>query len=197
MAISLSKGAKINLSKEFGAGGTGLQELSIGLGWDTNKYDGGSEFDLDASVFILDAAGKANGIEDFVFYGNKTGAGGAVVHSGDNRTGDGEGDDELIEVNLGQVPGSVDKIAFTVTIHEADTRNQNFGQVSNAYVRIMNKATGEELVRYDLEEDFSTETAIVVAELYNKGGDWRFSAVGSGYAGGLAALATSFGLDVE
>lgn len=199
MGISLSKGSKINLSKEFGAGTGegGLSELTIGLGWDTNKYDGVDDFDLDASIFILGADGKVTGEKDFVYYNNSTGANGGIIHSGDNRTGDGDGDDETIEVNLGVIPSTVDKIAFTVTIHDADTRNQNFGQVSNAYVRILNKATGEEIVRYDLEEDFSTETAIVVAELYNKSGDWRFSAVGSGYAGGLGALATSFGLEVN
>lgn len=194
MAISLSKGGKINLSKEFG--GAALTDLQIALGWDTNKYDGGGEFDLDTSVFVLNEQGKAqNGTDSFIFYGNPTGANGGVTHNGDNLTGEGDGDDETIDVNLAIV--NAEKLAITATIHEADTRNQNFGQVSNAYIRILNKTTGEELLRYDLEEDFSTESAIVVAELYNKGGDWRFAAVGAGYAGGLAALATSFGLDVE
>lgn len=192
MTISLNKGGKVNLSKEFA--GQSLDQLQIGLGWDTNKYDGGEEFDLDTSVFILDENGKTHNETDFIFYGNTQSANGSVVHQGDNRNGEGEGDDEVIDVTLSKVEAT--KLAITATIHEADLRNQNFGQVSNAYIRVVNKATGEELLRYDLEEDFSTESAIVVAEIYNKGGDWRFSAVGAGYEGGLAALATSFGLDV-
>lgn len=193
MAISLAKGQKINLAKEF----SGLDKVHVGLGWDTQKYDGAQDFDLDSSAFLLDATGRANGVQDFVFYGNNSGGNGSVVHSGDNRTGSGNGDDEVLEVTLSQLPGTTERVAFTVTIHEADLRNQNFGQVSNAYIRIVDTASGEELIRYDLEEDFSVETAIVVAELYKKDGEWRFGAVGAGYAGGLNALATSFGLDVD
>lgn len=194
MSISLSKGQRINLSKEFGSE---LNNVQIGLGWDTNRYDGGQDFDLDSSAFLLDANGRTNGLPTFIFYGNTTGGNGSIVHSGDNRTGSGQGDDEVIEVSLSNVPFEVEKIAVAVTIHEAEARNQNFGQVSNAYVRIVDKDSGAELVRFDLEEDFSTETAVVVAELYKKDGQWRFSAVGSGYSGGLQALATSYGLDVN
>lgn len=196
MGISLAKGGKINLSKDFGVGATGLSNLQVGLGWDTNKYDGGNEFDLDTSVFLQNDLGKCRNESDFVFYGNKSGGNGAVIHSGDNRTGDGLGDDEVIEINLSLLPSDVTRISFTVTIHEADLRGQNFGQVSNAYVRIIDKSTGTELVRYDLEEDFSIENAIVVGELYNKGGEWRFGATGAGFGGGLAALVNNFGLSV-
>lgn len=197
MAISLAKGQKINLSKNFGAGGDGLKKLQFGLGWDTNKYDGGKDFDLDGSVFMLNDAGKSDPSgSGFIFYGNKESADGSVKHSGDNRTGEGDGDDEQVVVDLTKVDSGIKKIALTVTINDAVKRAQNFGQVSNAYVRIVNPETNEELVKYELDEDYSVETAVVVAELYNKDGEWRFAAVGSGFSGGLAALATSYGLDV-
>ncbi|MEH7117090.1 TerD family protein [Neobacillus vireti] len=192
MAVSLSKGQKVDLTKT----NPGLTKVVIGLGWDTNKYDGGNDFDLDSSVFLLGGNGKVTNEADFIFYNNREGAGGAVVHTGDNRTGAGEGDDEQVNINLSAVPANVERIAFTITIHEAESRNQNFGQVSNSYVRIFNEATGEELIRYDLGEDFSIETAIVVGELYRHNGEWKFSAIGSGYQGGLAALATDFGLAI-
>ena len=192
MAVSLSKGQKVDLTKT----NPGLTNVVIGLGWDTNKYDGGNDFDLDSSVFLLGGNGKVTNEADFIFYNNREGAGGAVVHTGDNRTGAGEGDDEQVNINLSAVPANVERIAFTITIHEADSRSQNFGQVSNSYVRIFNEATGEELIRYDLGEDFSIETAIVVGELYRHNGEWKFSAIGSGYQGGLAALATDFGLAI-
>ncbi|EKN69514.1 hypothetical protein BABA_08806 [Neobacillus bataviensis LMG 21833] len=192
MAVSLSKGQKVDLTKT----NPGLTNVVVGLGWDTNKYDGGSDFDLDSSVFLLSESGKVSTEADFVFYNNPQGAGGAVVHTGDNRTGAGDGDDEQVKINLTAVPANVQRIAFTITIHEADSRNQNFGQVSNAYARIFNETTGEELIRYDLGEDFSIETAIVVGELYRHNGEWKFSAIGSGYQGGLAALATDFGLSI-
>lgn len=195
MAISLDKGQRINLSKDFGVGDS-ISQLAVGLGWDTNKYDGGEAFDLDACAFLLDVNDKAYGKEHFIFYGNEVSVGGAVTHSGDNKTGAGAGDDETVFVDVSKLPSDIVKIAFTVTIHNAVERGQNFGQVSNAYVRIYNKVTGQELVRFDLEEDYSTETALVVGEIYNKGGDWRFGAVGDGYNGGLLALATSYGLDV-
>jgi tellurium resistance protein TerD len=197
MAISLQKGGNINLSKDFGAGGDGLKEITIGLGWDTNKYDGGQEFDLDASAFLLGTTEKVLNEKGFIFYGNPGSTDGSVTHTGDNKTGEGDGDDERIEINLGKVSDDVEKISFTVTIHDFAERSQNFGQVSNAYVRVLDKATGEELVKYELDEDFSVESAIVVAELYKKNGDWRFKAVGSGFAGGLAALATNFGLSIS
>jgi tellurium resistance protein TerD len=192
MAISLSKGQKVDLTKT----NPGLKKIIVGLGWDTNKYDGGQDFDLDASAFILDASGKVKDEKDFVFYNNTKGAQGSVQHTGDNRTGEGDGDDEQVKVDLSAVPAAVEKVAFTITIHEAEARKQNFGQVSNAYVRIVNEETNVELIRYDLGEDFSVETAIVVAELYRNGGEWKFNAVGSGFQGGLAALCGNFGLSV-
>ncbi|WP_026574266.1 TerD family protein [Bacillus sp. UNC438CL73TsuS30] len=192
MAISLSKGQKVDLTKT----NPGLTNVVVGLGWDTNKYDGGNDFDLDSSVFLLGENGKVTTESDFIFYNNPKGANGAVVHTGDNRTGAGDGDDEQININLTAIPASIQRIAFTITIHDADSRSQNFGQVSNAYARIFSEATGEELIRYDLGEDFSIETALVVGELYRHNGEWKFSAIGSGYQGGLAALATDFGLQV-
>lgn len=193
MAISLSKGQKVDLTKT----NPGLQATMVGLGWDVNKYDGGNSFDLDVSVFLLNDQGKCSSEKDLIFFNNLQGGNGSVVHTGDNRTGQGEGDDEEIKVNLSQVPAEVEKIAFTITIHDAEARNQNFGQVSNAYVRIVNEASNEELIRYDLGEDFSIETAVVVGELYRHSGEWKFSAIGSGYQGGLAALVRDYGLAVE
>jgi tellurium resistance protein TerD len=192
MAISLSKGQKVDLTKT----NPGLTKVVVGLGWDTNKYDGGKDFDLDTSVFLLGENGKVGSDADFVFYNNTTGGNGSVIHTGDNRTGEGAGDDEQINIELTKVPESTHRIAFTITIHEAEERNQNFGQVSNSYVRILNEATNEELIRFDLGEDFSIETAIVVGELYRHNGEWKFSAIGSGFQGGLTALATNFGLQV-
>jgi tellurium resistance protein TerD len=192
MAVSLSKGQKVDLTKA----NPGLTKVVVGLGWDTNKYDGGNDFDLDSSVFLLGGNGKVANEADFVFYNNPKGGNGSVEHTGDNRTGDGDGDDEQIKINLSSVPAGTERIAFTITIHEADTRNQNFGQVSNAYARIFNEDSGEELIRYDLGEDFSIETALIVGELYRHNGEWKFSAIGSGYQGGLAALAKDFGLQI-
>ena len=192
MTVSLSKGQKVDLTKT----NPGLKNVVVGLGWDTNKYDGGSDFDLDSSVFLLGENGKVTTESDFVFYNNPTGGNGSVVHTGDNRTGAGEGDDEQVKINLSAIPANIQRIAFTITIHDAEKRSQNFGQVSNAYARIFNEETGQELIRYDLGEDFSIETALVVGELYRHNGEWKFSAIGSGYQGGLAALATDFGLQV-
>ena len=192
MAVSLSKGQKVDLTKT----NPGLDQVLIGLGWDTNKYDGGFDFDLDAAAFLLNENGKVSSDADFVFYNNKVHESGAVVHQGDNLTGEGEGDDEQIQIVLSKVPANISKISFTVTINEADVRNQNFGQVSNAFIRVVDFATGNELIRYDLSEDFSIETAVVVAELYRHGGEWKFNAVGSGYQGGLRALCLDFGVNV-
>jgi tellurium resistance protein TerD len=192
MAVSLSKGQKVDLTKT----NPGLKKIIVGLGWDTNKYDGGSDFDLDASAFVLGDAGKVKDDKDFIFYNNPTGAEGAIVHLGDNRSGVGEGDDEQVKIDISTIPAHVHKIAFTITIHDAETRKQNFGQVANAYVRILNEETGVELIRYDLGEDFSTETAIVLAEVYRNGTEWKFNAIGSGFQGGLSALCTNFGLSV-
>ena len=193
MPINLSKGQKVNLSKEA----PGLKHILVGLGWDTNRYDGGADFDLDTSAFLTDASGKCESDKDFIFYGNKEHHSGAVKHMGDNRTGDGEGDDEQIFVDLSAVPANIDKIAVTVTIFDAEKRRQNFGQVSNAYCRMVNDDTGEEIIRYDLGEDFSIETAMVVGELYRHNGEWKFNAIGSGFSGGLAALCRNYGLDAE
>lgn len=192
MAISLVKGQKIDLTK----GNPSLKKVIIGLGWDTNRYSGGYDFDLDASVFLVGSNGRTNHDEDFIFYNNLKSRNEAVIHTGDNRTGEGAGDDEQIFLEFAKMPVDVDKMAVTVTIHEALQRGQNFGQVSNAYVRVINEDTNEEVLRYDLGEDFSIETAIVVCEIYRSGSDWKFSAVGSGFQGGLAALCNNYGLDV-
>ena len=192
MAVNLSKGQKVDLTK----GNPGLTKIMVGLGWDVNKYDGGFAFDLDAAVFMLGENGKVNSDSDFVFYGNKEHVSGSVIHAGDNLTGEGDGDDEVIQVDLSRVPANVSRIAFTVTIYEADERNQNFGQVNNSYIRVLNQASGEELIHFDLGEDFSIETAVVVAELYRYNGEWKFNAIGSGYSGGLAALCRDYGVNV-
>ena len=192
MAISLQKGQKVDLTK----GNPGLKHLLIGLGWDVNKYDGGHDFDLDAAAFLLGASGKVNSDEDFVFYNNLKHKSGAVEHMGDNLTGAGEGDDEEIKVDLSKVPDNVDKIDFTVTIYDADARKQKFGQVSNAYIRVVDEDSGKEIIRYDLGEDFSIETAVVVGEIYRNKGEWKFNAIGSGWSGGLAALGRDYGVHV-
>lgn len=193
MPINLSKGQKISLSKEA----PGLKKIMVGLGWDTNKYDGGQDFDLDASAFFAGANGKCTSDQDFVFYGNLEHPSGSVKHMGDNRTGDGEGDDEQIFIDLSAIPANIEKVAFTVTIYDADKRRQNFGQVCNAYCRIVNDETGEEIIRYDLGEDFSIETAMVVGEIYRHNNEWKFNAIGSGFSGGLAALCAQYGIDAE
>ena len=192
MAVSLAKGQKVDLTKT----NPGLKEVLIGLGWDTNKYDGGHDFDLDAAAFLLGANGKVTSDADFVFYNNLKHSSGSVEHLGDNLTGAGDGDDEEIKIDLSKVPEAIQKIDFTVTIHEADSRKQNFGQVENAFIRVVNAATNEELIRYDLGEDFSIETAVVVGELYRHGGEWKFQAIGSGFSGGLKALGQNFGVNV-
>jgi tellurium resistance protein TerD len=192
MAISLKKGQKVDLTK----GNPGLKNVVVGLGWDTNRYDGGFDFDLDAAAFMLKEDGKVRSDSDFIFYNNLKDDMESVVHLGDNLTGAGEGDDEQVKIDLAKVPAEVQKIAFTVTIHEATARNQNFGQVSNAFIRVFNEENSEELVRYDLSEDFSIETAVVVGELYRHGAEWKFAAVGSGFEGGLAALCGSFGINI-
>lgn len=192
MAVSLSKGQKVDLTK----GRAGLSKLLIGLGWDVNKYDGGSDFDLDAAAFLTGGDGKVASDADFVFYGNLKHASNSVEHLGDNLTGAGEGDDEEIKVDLSSVPANIEKISFTVTIYEAEERKQNFGQVSNAFIRIIDEAKNEELIRYDLGEDFSIETAVVVGELYRHNGEWKFNAIGSGFQGGLKALCQNFGVNV-
>lgn len=191
MAISLQKGGNVNLSKEA----PGMSKMIVGLGWDTRATDG-AEFDLDGTVFLLKADGKVRADTDMIFYNNLKSSDGSVAHSGDNRTGAGDGDDESITVDLSKVPADVDKISVCVTIHDAEARKQNFGMVSNAFVRCVNASGGTEVARYDLSEDGSTETAMVFGEIYRHGGDWKFKAVGQGFKGGLGPLASSFGVSV-
>lgn len=193
MGVNLTKGQKVSLTKD----NPGLQKVVVGLGWDTNGYDSGSDFDLDGAAFLLTDSGKVQCSEDFVYYGNLTHSSGSVQHMGDNLTGDGDGDDEQIKIDLSKVPASVTKIVFTATIYEAEQRRQNFGQVSNAFVRIFNEANGEEIVKYDLGEDFSIETAVVFGELYKNGSEWKFNAIGNGFQGGLAALCDTYGVQVD
>lgn len=191
MAISLQKGGNINLSKEAPS----LKKMTIGLGWDVRATDGAA-FDLDASAFMLAAGGKVRSDADFIFYNQPKSADGSVEHTGDNRTGEGEGDDESINVNLSAVPADVEKIAICVTIHDAQARGQNFGQVSSAFIRCVNADNGTEIVRYDLSEDFSVETAMIFGEIYRHSGDWKFKAIGQGFAGGLGPLAKNYGVNV-
>ena len=193
MPISLQKGQKVSLTK----GNPGLTKVVVGLGWDVNSFDTGGDFDLDAAAFLLGESGKVTSSGDFVFYGNLRHPSGAVEHLGDNLTGAGDGDDEQIKIDLARVPENISHIAFTVTIYEADERRQNFGQVANAFIRIVDEAKGQEILRYDLGEDFSIETAAVFGELYRHNGEWKFNAIGSGYQGGLAALCANYGVDVE
>lgn len=193
MPISLQKGQKVSLTK----GNPGLNKVVVGLGWDVNQFDTGGAFDLDTAAFLLSDTGKVSKSEDFVFYGNLAHPSGAVQHMGDNLTGAGDGDDEQIKIQLSQIPANISRIAFTVTIYEAEIRHQNFGQVNNAFIRICNEDNGEEILRYDLGEDFSIETAVVFGELYRNNGEWKFNAIGSGYQGGLAALCANYGVDVE
>ena len=189
--ISLRKGEKIDLSKSAPA----LKRAMIGLGWDPQCMVG-AQFDLDASCFLIDANGRANGIEDFIFYNNLVGGNGSVQHQGDNLTGAGDGDDEQILIEFDKVPAHIQKIAIAITIHEADIRRQNFGMVHNAFARVVDNDTQREMIRFDLGEDFSTETAIVAVEFYRHNGAWKMGAVAQGYAGGLAPLARSYGLNV-
>jgi tellurium resistance protein TerD len=190
MAINLQKGQKIDLTKT----NPDLNKIIVGLGWDTNRYSGGFDFDLDASAFLVGENGKAQRDEDFIFYNNLKGRNDCIIHTGDNRTGEGDGDDEQLIVEFRKIPAEIHKIAITVTIHDALARKQNFGQVSNAFVRVVNEETNIEVLRYDLAEDFSVETAIVVCEIYRHGNEWKFAAVGSGFQGGLSALCQNFGL---
>ncbi|PWF54902.1 TerD family protein [Massilia glaciei] len=190
MAISLTKGGNVNLSKEA----PGLSKVVIGLGWDPRATDGAS-FDLDGSAFMVKADAKVRGDSDFIFYNNLKSTDGSVVHAGDNTTGGGDGDDESLTIDLAKVPAEIDKVAFCVTIHDADARKQNFGMVSKAYIRCLNGNGNAELARYDLTEDGSTETAMIFGELYRAGAEWKFKAIGQGFKGGLGPLARSFGVN--
>ena len=191
MAVNLTKGGRISLNKEA----PGLKKILIGLGWDTNASDTGADFDLDASVFLLDSNAKVANEKDFVFYNNLSISDGSVVHTGDNRTGEGDGDDESIKVDLSKISSSIKEIAIVVTIHEAAQRKQNFGMVRNAFIRLVNDETNTEIVRYDLEEDYSTETGLLFGRLYSKDNEWKFSAVGTGYKEGLDGFCKQFGLN--
>ncbi|MCI3240629.1 MULTISPECIES: TerD family protein [Streptomyces] len=192
MGVSLAKGGNVSLSKEA----PGLSAVVVGLGWDVRSTTG-ADFDLDASALLLNASGKVVSDRHFVFYNNLTSPDGSVEHTGDNLTGEGEGDDESVKVNLAAVPTEVDRIVFPVSIHDAEARGQSFGQVRNAsFIRVVNQAGGTELARYDLSEDASTETAMVFGELYRSGAEWKFRAVGQGYASGLAGIAADFGVNV-
>jgi tellurium resistance protein TerD len=190
MAISLQKGGNVNLSKEA----PGLTRVMIGLGWDPRATDGAA-FDLDGSAFLQKNDGKVRGDSDFIFYNNLKSTDGSVTHQGDNTSGQGEGDDEKVLVDLTKVPADIDKISFCVTIHEAETRKQNFGMVGKAYIRCLNADGDKELARYDLSEDGSTETAMIFGELYRAGAEWKFKAIGQGFKGGLGPLARSFGVN--
>jgi len=191
MGVSLSKGGNVSLTKEA----PGLAAVTVGLGWDAPTTTG-ADFDLDASAIMLGSSGKAVSDGHFVFFNNLRSPDGSVEHTGDNLTGEGEGDDEAIKVNLAAVPTDTDRIVFPVSIYDADARGQNFGQVRNAFIRIVNQAGGAEIARYDLSEDAGQETAMVFGELYRSGADWKFRAVGQGYAAGLRGIALDFGVNV-
>lgn len=191
MAISLTKGGNVSLTKEA----PGITKTTVGLGWNPRVTDG-QAFDLDAIAFLVTESGKVRADNDFIFFNNLKSSDGSVVHNGDNRTGEGAGDDETLSVDLTKVPADVAKIIFAVTIYDGQGRNQNFGQVGDAYIRVLNDAGGSEIARYDLSEDSSTETAMIFGELYKHGSQWKFRAIGQGFAGGLGPLAASFGVAV-
>ncbi len=191
MAVSLSKGGNVNLSKEA----PGLVKVTLGLGWDNRATDGAA-FDLDAVAFLVGSEGKVTDDNNFIFYNNLKSACGSVEHKGDNTTGEGDGDDEVVEIILADVPAAIQRVVIGVTIHEAEARNQNFGQVSHAFMRVVNTASNDEIARYDLSEDASIETAMIFGELYRHDSDWKFKAVGQGFEGGLGALASSFGVTI-
>lgn len=191
MGVSLQKGGNVNLSKEA----PGLANVVIGLGWDPRATDG-QEFDLDASVFMLKEDGKVRADTDFIYFNQKVSADGSVEHTGDNRSGVGEGDDEQVKVGLAKIAADVKRLVFAVTIHQAEERKQNFGQVSNAFIRVVNGEGGTEIARYDLSEDASVETAMIFGELYRNGAEWKFKAIGQGFAGGLGPLASHHGVNI-
>ena len=191
MAVSLSKGGNVSLTKEA----PGMKKISMGLGWDSRATDGAA-FDLDASAFLVSEDGKVRSDADFIFYGNKTAADGSVEHTGDNLTGAGDGDDETINIDLDKIAADVKKIVFGVTIHEFEARKQTFGQVSNSYIRVVNSDNQTEVARYDLSEDASGETAMIFGELYRHGEEWKFKAIGQGFTGGLAPLAKEHGVNI-
>ncbi len=190
MPISLTKGGNVSLSKEA----PGLKNINVGLGWDTRRTDG-ADFDLDAMVFLVNESGKVRNDQDFVFFNNKQSADGSVVHQGDNRTGAGEGDDEVVSINLDQVPADIQKVVVAVVIYEGQSRSQNFGMVEKAYIRVVNGEGGSEIARYDLTEDAGTVTAMIFGEVYRNGSEWKFKAIGQGFAEGFQALVRSYGVN--
>lgn len=191
MAVSLNKGGNVSLSKEA----PGIKNLLVGLGWDARATDG-ADFDLDASCFMLTENGKVPGDDSFIFYNNLKSSCGSIEHAGDNRTGAGEGDDEVLYIALEKVPSKMTKLVFTVTIHDADARRQNFGMVSTAFIRVVDRDTNKEIARYDLSEDASTNTALIFGEVYRHNNEWKFKAVGQGFDGGLGPLAKNFGVNI-
>jgi len=191
MSVSLTKGGNVSLSKEA----PGLTHILVGLGWDARSTDG-ADFDLDASAILLNGTDKAPSDQHFVFFNNLKSPEGSVEHTGDNLTGEGDGDDEALKINLAGVPAEIEKIVFPVSIYDAETRSQSFGQVRNAFIRIVNDANQSEIARYDLSEDASTETAMVFGEVYRNNGEWKFRAVGQGWASGLAGIARDYGVNV-
>lgn len=191
MAVSLNKGGRISLSKEV----SGLSKIKVGLGWDTNTTDTGVAFDLDASLFMLGENNKVTSDQDFIFFNNLKSIDGSVVHQGDNLTGDGDGDDEVIEIDLQKVNSNFQNLAITVTIHDAENRKQNFGQVRNAFIRVVNSADNKEIVKFELDEDFSAETAVLFGTLYKKDDEWRFKAEGSGFNNGLKGFCDTYGVN--
>lgn len=193
MSVSLSKGKKVSLEKMA----PGLTRFHIGLGWDTNRYDGGSDFDLDVSAFMGGADGRVLNEDGFIFYNHPQDKAGSVIYGGDNRTGAGDGDDETLDIDLSLIPANIDKVSFTVTIFDAETRNQCFGSVSNSYIRFVNPDNNEEIFKFEMGEELSTETAVVAGELYRHNGEWKFNPVGQGFNGGLKALCANFGIDAE
>jgi tellurium resistance protein TerD len=191
MAITLSKGGNLSLSKEDPS----LTKILVGLGWDPRATDG-AEFDLDASAFLVDASGKVRNEQDFIFYNQLRSPDGSVEHTGDNRDGEGDGDDESLKIDLTRVPAEIQKIVIAVTIHDAELRRQNFGQVANAFIRVVNDVSHSEIVRYDLAEEASTETAMIFGEVYRHNSEWKFRAVGQGYNGGLRAMCHQYGINI-
>lgn len=191
-SLSLQKGGNLSLSKQE----PNLKRILVGLGWDP-RVTSGDDFDLDASAFLLGANGKVRSTADFVFYGQLATPDGSVIHTGDNLTGQGDGDDESLKIDLSLIPADVQKVIITVTIHEAETRRQNFGLVSNSFIRVVNEDNGRELTRYDLAEDASTNTAMIFGELYRYGNEWKFRAVGDGFTGGLYAMCTTYGVNIS
>lgn len=192
MTVSLVKGQKIDLTK----GNSGLTSIKIGLGWDVNRFDSNDSFDIDVAAFLLLTDGKVNSDNDFIFYNNPSHPSGALIYSGDNRTGEGDGDDETMVVNLSKIPSNIDKIVFTASIYDAETRCHNFGMISNSYIRGVDESTGEELFKYDLDEDFSTGTGMIAGEIYRRGGEWKFGALGNETEGGLEKIARMYGVNI-